>query len=171
VAQADLIVNLENNNIDSIQVSADTRRPTQTEGQQINLRTNEVIGQSAVLNDTLLGSDGLSSAASSVTQTIQLAPTVDDAGAMENRSEAALREAQWFINATCSTSIFRLCKVVRFHTIVNLKGAGTRHSGKYYVTGVRHTIDAATHNMDLELARNAWGNEAGPGSGLPPVIF
>jgi hypothetical protein len=96
---------------------------------------------------------------------------VDDVGAFQNRSEAALREAQWFINATCSTSIFRLCKVVRFHTLVNLKGAGTRHSGKYYVTAVRHVIDAATHNMDLELARNAWGNEAVPGSGLPTVIF
>jgi hypothetical protein len=57
-----------------------------------------------------------------------------------------------------TTSLHRLCDIVRFHTIVLVQGAGSRHSGKYYVTGVKHKIDAAAHKMELELQRNGWGN-------------
>jgi len=46
---------------------------------------------------------------------------------------------------------------VRAQTVINLRGAGTRFSGKYFVTGVKHTIDAAQHRMEVELSRNGWG--------------
>ncbi|NCA84371.1 MAG: hypothetical protein EOM83_02225 [Clostridia bacterium] len=153
-----LIVNNENNNIDLLRVNADSTRPSRTEGRQLNLRTKTVIGGQSVLEDTILGTTGLSELNGAEPQTIQLAPAVDDAGAMEARSRGALRDAQWFIKATCQTSLHRLCNIVRFHTIVEMQGAGSRHSGKYYVTGVKHKIDAVGHVMDLELERNAWGN-------------
>lgn len=156
---ATLVVNLENYNIESLRISADTRRPTQTVGRQLNLRDKTTIGDTVSLNDTPLGSQSLSAAAGRTAQTLHLAPTVDDAGAMQARSRGALRDAQWFINGTCRTSLHRLCKVVRNHTIVNVQGAGSRHSGRYYVNGVRHIIDAAAHIMELELTRNAWGSE------------
>ena len=66
-------------------------------------------------------------------------------------------EASWFIRATCQTSLDRLASVVRAHSVVEIQGAGKRHSGKYFVSAVRHTIDPAMHRMDLELVRNAWG--------------
>jgi hypothetical protein len=90
---------------------------------------------------------------------------------MQARSRGALRDAQWFIHASCHTSLRRLCKIVRNHTIVEVQGAGSKHSGKYYVTGVKHTIDAISHNMNLELARNAWGNGSGGSSGIISSIF
>ena len=37
-----------------------------------------------------------------------------------------------------------------------LLGAGGRHSGKYFVASVKHTIDGAEHRMAAELLRNAW---------------
>ena len=153
---ANLIVNLENNNMDALRISSDSRRPFQTTGQQLDLRTKNTIGGTVTLDDPALGTSGLASIAGSYTQSVHLAPTVDDAGAMQARSRGALRDAQWFINATCRTSLHRLCKIIRNHTIVNVQGAGTRHSGKYYVTGVKHIINAASHVMELELARNAW---------------
>jgi hypothetical protein len=169
---ADLIVNAEYNNIEGLQLNADTRRATQTEGLQVNLRTREIIGNNVSLDDPALGTDTLATAAGDTAQTVHLAPTVDDAGAMQARSEGALRDAQWFINATCRTSVHRLCnKLIRFHTLVNMVGAGSRYSGKYYVTGVKHTINAAAHAMDLELARNAWGVEMTLASGLAASIF
>jgi phage protein D len=169
---ADLIVNAENNNIEALQLNADTRRPTQTVGLQVNLRNREIIGDNVSLDDPPLGADSLATAAGSTAQTVHLAPTVDDAGAMQIRSEAALRDAQWFINATCRTSVHRLCnKLIRFHTLVNMVGAGSRYNGAYYVTGVKHTIDAAAHVMELELARNAWGVEAVAANGLLASIF
>jgi hypothetical protein len=169
---ADLIVNAEYNNIDALTVNADSRRPTQTVGLQVNLRTREIMGDNTTLDDPALGAENMTTAVGSNAQTRHLAATVDDAGAMQRRSEAALGENQWFINATCRTSVHRLCnKLIRFHTLVNLAGAGDRHSGKYYVTGVKHTIDAAAHAMELELARNAWGNEPASTTGLAATIL
>lgn len=153
-----LIVNQENNNIDLLQVNADSTRPSETEGMQLNLRNKTIIGGATTLDDTILGTNRLSELNGEEPQTIHLAPAVDDEGAFEARSRGALRDAQWFIKATCQTSLHRLCKIVRFHTLVEVQGAGSRHSGKYYVTGVKHKIDAVAHTMELELERNAWGN-------------
>lgn len=168
---ADLMVNLEDYNIDSLRINSDSRRPSKTEGRQLDLRTKTTFGGTFTLDDATLGKDGLASVTVSKVQSIHLAPTVDNAGAMDARSKGALRDAQWFINATCRTSLHRLCKLVRYHTIVNVQGAGTRHSGKYYVTGVKHLIDAGAHVMELELARNAWGNEGSDSKGLLSNIF
>ncbi len=165
------IINHENYNIDSLQISADSRVPTQTEGKQLDLRNKSEIGGTVRLDDTPLGAAGLVQVTSANPQSTHFAPTVDDSGAMQARSQAALREAQWFIQATCHTSLHRLCKVVRNHTIVEVQGAGSKHSGKYYVTGVKHIIDATSHNMDLELARNAWGNESVSVGGILSSIF
>lgn len=153
-----LIVNQQNNNIDLLRVNADSTRPSRTEGRQLDVRTLSVIGGATTLQDTTLGATGLAAVNGAEQQSVHLAPTVSDAGALEARSTGALREAQWFINATCNTSLHRLCNIVRFHTIVQIQGAGSRHSGNYYVTAVKHKIDAAAHTMELELARNAWGN-------------
>lgn len=167
----DLIINMEDYNIDSLNISSDFRRPSKTEGTQLNLRNKDVFGGTVTLDDTVLGKDNLATVAGSNVQSMHLAPTVDDAGAMESRSKGALREAQWFINATCKTSLHRMGSLVRNHTVVALQGAGVRHSGKYYVTGVKHTIDAAAHVMELELARNGWGNETSASKGLLSNIF
>jgi phage protein D len=164
---ANLVINHEEYNIDSLQINADPRAPSQTVGRQLSLRNHEEFGDTVALTDNLMGLNSLSSLSESP-NSIHLAPMVDDSGALQARSEAALRDSQWFINATCHTSLHRLCnKIVRFHTIVNIEGAGLRHNGKYYVTAVKHTIDAVSYNMDIELARNAWGNEPSAGSGLP----
>ena len=169
---ADLIVNAEDNNIEALHLNADTRRPTETVGMQVNLRNREIIGDNVSLDDPTLGTDGLATAAGSTAQTVHMAATVDDGGAMRTRSEAALRDTQWFVTATCRTSMHRMCnKLIRFHTLVNMAGAGSRYSGKYYVNGVKHTIDAAAHVMELELARNAWGEEPASAAGLAAAIF
>lgn len=170
-AAAELVINLEEYNIDSLQITSDFRRPSQTEGRQLDLRTKSSFGDTVTLDDTTLGKDNLASVAGNSIQSMHLAPVTDDAGAMQARSRGALRESQWFINATCKTSLHRMGKLIRYHTVVTVQGAGTRHSGKYYVTGVKHLIDAAAHIMEVEMERNAWGNEAGDAKGLLSKIF
>ena len=83
---------------------------------------------------------------------------VDDADDLKGRGEGALIEAGWFIRVTCSTSIRALGALVRPDALVDLQGLGKRHSGTYWVHGVRHVIDASAHLMELELYRNAWGS-------------
>ena len=59
--------------------------------------------------------------------------------------------------ATTETTRERVGRAVRAHTVLELQGAGSRHSGRYLVAAVRHTIDTGSHRMELELLRNAWG--------------
>jgi hypothetical protein len=86
----------------------------------------------------------------------RLSVPVDDAGDLQVRSEAALIEAGWFVRASLSIRAAVLGRVVRAHTVVELHGAGSRHSGKYLVARVVHRIDDADHWMDVTLMRNGW---------------
>jgi phage protein D len=155
-----LVVNLENNNIENLRVAWDIRRPSVSESRQINLRNKEEIkGRVSLADEETLGGKNLIEVANFFTDILFLTMPADDAGTLMARNRAVIREAQWFITATCRTSMDRLCHLLRAHTLVEVQGAGKRHSGKYYVTGVKHTINALAHTMEVELARNAWGNE------------
>ncbi len=169
---AELIMNARDNNIEHLHIHWDARRPTEAEGRQVDLRTKEVMGGAVTLdNETALGARALAQITGSNAHSMQLAPPADDGGTMQARGRAALRDAQWFIHATCRTSVHQLAGLVRSHTLVNVQGAGSRHSGRYYVTGVKHLISPVSHVMEVELARNAWGNEEGGGQGGLNAIF
>ena len=88
---------------------------------------------------------------------IHLAPPVDDSGDLQARAEGALTDAAWFVRATTRTTVDRLKAILAPQTVVNVRGLGSRFSGKFFVWRVRHTIDAAKHQMEIELVRNAWG--------------
>lgn len=89
----------------------------------------------------------------------RLTMPVDDAGDLMVRSEAALIEQGWFVSVALRVSARVLKQVVRAHSVVELTGAGARHSGKYMVARVAHRIDDDDHWMDVALVRNGW-NEA-----------
>lgn len=77
---------------------------------------------------------------------------------LQNRAEAALTEAGWFVNATASTTAYMLGGVLMPHDIVKVEGLGPKHSGPYQVSSVTHVINAADHFMDIQLRRNATGS-------------
>lgn len=86
----------------------------------------------------------------------RLSVPVDDAGDLMVRSEAALIEDGWFVCATLKARARVLKRVVRAPSVVELHGAGSRHSGKYLVARVVHRIDDDDHWMDVTLVRNGW---------------
>lgn len=86
----------------------------------------------------------------------RLSVAVDDAGDLLVRSEAALIEDGWFVRATLRARARVLKQVVRAPSVVELHGAGSRHSGKYLVARVSHSIDDDDHWMDVTLVRNGW---------------
>ena len=157
---ADLRVNLDNANVDNLQIKWDVKPPVKSEGKQVDLSDKKVFGGETTLKKSeSLGTDGLTQIAGKIASTMRLSPPVDDAGTLSARAQAALRDAQWFINGTCRTTLNRICKIIKCHTVVNIEGAGSRYSGKYYVVGVKHSIDSAMHTMDIELSRNAWNTK------------
>jgi hypothetical protein len=104
---------------------------------------------------TALGGTSLSAIATGSRVAHVHAP-VDDNGDLQARSEATLIDASFFLRARGSTTLSALGKVLRSHTLVNLRGIGTRHSGLWFCSAVRHSIDSAEHTMDFDLIRNGW---------------
>lgn len=155
-AAVDLIINLKSPSIQTVDVTWDVERPTSVIGQQLDLNTKgKLDGAVAQTPQTILGTSSLQTITGD-TRSVHLLAPVDDAGDLQARGQGVLIESDWFIRATCQTNLATLGELVRAHTVVELQGAGSRHSGKYFVAGVRHTIDAADHKMDITLLRNGW---------------
>lgn len=83
--------------------------------------------------------------------------TAGDAQEARVRSQAALNDASWSVQATAETSVQALNGFVAPHQIVKVSGAGALNSGGYFVKAVTHTVDSAAHKMRVELLRNALG--------------
>ncbi|MEI7897700.1 MAG: hypothetical protein WCJ26_11745 [bacterium] len=154
---AKFVINLDSPNFLSLDIYWDVERPTSIVGVQLDLNAKSNITLSVPKTpQTGLGNTDLS-AITGDTRSVFLSAPSDDAGDMKSRGEAALIEADWFIRAACKTTLAEMGSIVRAHSIVELHGAGSRHSGKYLVSGVKHIIDASDHKMEIELVRNAWG--------------
>jgi phage protein D len=154
---AELVINLDSPNLASLDIEWDVERPTSMEGKQLDL--NSKTDMDVAVSQTpqsVLGDRGLNAITGDI-RSVHLSAPADDAGDMQARGEAALIEADWFIRANCQTTLENLGALVRAHTVIELRGAGSRFSGKYFVAGVRHSIDAKEHRMELELVRNGWG--------------
>jgi hypothetical protein len=153
----DLIINLDGNTIETIDVSWSIERPSSAVGTQVNLNDKtDIDGSLAKSSLALLGAQGLIDITSDV-HSIHLAPPVDDSGDLQGRAEGALTDSGWFIRATTRTTVDTLKAILSPQTVLNVRGLGSRFSGKFFVWRVRHTIDATKHQMDIELVRNAWG--------------
>jgi hypothetical protein len=77
-----------------------------------------------------------------------------------------LREAGWFVRCSGQADVSRLNAVLRVGTVVQINGAGSLNSGKYFVWSVRHTIDKDSHKMNFVLVRNAIGSLPSSEGGL-----
>ena len=143
-------------NIDAIEIEWDVERPAIVKGDQLPLRSKDTFSGDLDRSPlTPLGTLGFTDIATNKKEVRVVVP-LDDAGDFKPRSEAALIEGAWFTRAKGSALVRALKAVLHTHTIVELNGAGTRHSGNYVVSAVRHVIDAEEHTMHFELIRNAW---------------
>jgi hypothetical protein len=150
-----LAVNVNPPSIGSFDLFWDIERPTTVDALQLNLGTLTDIAGAITSPLPDLAAQGML-AISSDTRSVFVTAPADFSNDLTARGEGALVDAAFFVRANCGTSVAQLGKVVRAHTIAEVRGLGSRHSGNYLVSSVRHTIDAASHRMDVELLRNAW---------------
>ncbi|MEM7357537.1 MAG: contractile injection system protein, VgrG/Pvc8 family [Pseudomonadota bacterium] len=156
LAAAELSINLDEANVDQLDISWDVERPDTVTGMQVDLNSLDTMdGQTTDSGLELLGGESMASIRGEPFTT-HLGVAADDVANMQSRARALLTESNWFLNASCATSVARLGDVVRSHRVINLRGAGSRYSGHYFVSGVRHLIDATSHIMHLTMVRNAW---------------
>jgi phage protein D len=155
---SELIINLADppSNLASLEISWDVERPTSAVATEVDLgRISDIDGEAAQSPLTPLGAQGLAAVATG-TRAAHVYGPVDDSSDLKARSEGALIEQEFFIRATGSTTAQALGGVLRSHTVVNLRGAGKRHSGKWFCSSVHHVLDDVGHRMDFELIRNGW---------------
>lgn len=143
-------------NVERVDIEWNTERPVKASLKQLNLIDKSVIDGTVPQSPlTGLADQGLADVVSETRQA-HLAVPVDDSGDLTARSEAMLIDAGWFVSARLTTRLSLLKKLVRAHTVVELSGVGSRHSGKYVVSRVVHDIDPQDHVMTIDLLRNGW---------------
>jgi len=151
-----LVINQAQPNVTKLHVHWNIERPSSATAKQLDFADKSTIDgdvESSPLAS--LGSSALADISSEVRK-IHLHMPADDMGDLAARGEAALIEAGFFIQADLMTTAARLNGVLRSHTVTQINGAGTRHSGKYFCASVVHDIDAEAHAMAAELWRNGW---------------
>jgi hypothetical protein len=156
--KCDLVINLVDPkpNVMALDISWDVERPTSTDAVELDLNTKSDLSGTVQQSPlTALGGTALSDIATESRVAHVHAPA-DDSGDLQARSEGTLIEASFFLRASGSTTLSALGKVLRSHTLVNLRGVGSRHSGLWFCSSVRHSIDSSEHRMDFDLIRNGW---------------
>lgn len=152
-----LNINLDPPAFATLDLSWDVERATSTLAAQVDLSDlGDIDGAVEKSSLALLGAQGLATITGD-TRDMHLAAPVDDAGDLQARGQGALTDSTAFVSATGETTLAALGHIARAHTVVKLDGLGTRHSGKYFVASVTHTITDQEHRMRLQLIRNAWG--------------
>ncbi len=157
-AALDLVINLTEpkSNLTTLEIAWDVERPTSAEATQVDLNDKSDISVAVEASPlTALGGSALADIVTD-TRSAHVHAPVDDSGDLQARGEATLIEASFFVRATGATTLTTLGKVLRAHTLVNLRGVGARHSGLWLCSAVRHAIDATEHRMDFNLIRNGW---------------
>jgi phage protein D len=153
--------------VDALDLEWDVTRPTEVKAAQALFDDSDEDGASVDQTDSgldLLDDRDLSTF-SGKTMSVVLTAPVDAADELTLRAESVLREAGWFVRCEGQADASRLKAVLRVGTIVQINGAGSLNSGKYFVWSVRHTIDKQSHKMSFVLVRNAIGSAPSGGGG------
>jgi len=156
--------------VDSLEFDWDVMRPTEVDASQVPLDDDS--------NDSVAGDatdTGLSPLTDrdyptySVQPSTLLLTATADAPELTLRTTATLRESGWFVRCRGEADVDRLGTTLRVGTVVAIDGAGSLHSGNWFVWSVRHRITADAVKVEFMLVRNAIG--AAPSGGLPGSLL
>jgi len=89
-------------------------------------------------------------------QMLLLGTPTSDATELQTIAQAVRDEAGWLITANGEINSDAYETVLRPHRMVQVKGAGSRYSGKYYVSHVTHELTGhGSYTQKFEARRNA----------------
>jgi hypothetical protein len=152
--------------VDSLEFDWDVMRPTEVDASQVPLdeHAHELIAG----NSTASGLPPLAArdypTYAGQAATLLLTPTAD-VPELTFRTAATLRESGWFVRCRGETNVDRLGATLRVGSVVAIAGAGSLHSGNWFVWSVRHQITVQAVCLQFTLLRNAIGPS--PAGGLP----
>lgn len=156
----DLLINLESSSLESLTLNWDVERPTATTSHQLDGEQKSVYSASTAASPlSSLGGAPLSSLVSTP-RTAHVGAAVAELSQLQALNEGYLIESGFFVTVHCTTTFQATQKVIRAHTLIDLRGLGALHSGTYFCSAVRHVVSSDRHRMDIELVRNGWNPNA-----------
>ena len=164
----------EDSNLVSFEVALDGARPLAVSARQLDAKTrSDTTANASVTALPLLGDQALDAVEGGRLGTLvtplssngelQLLPHPSaDTTELQTAVQAARDRSAWFASARGEVNSEAYGHVLRAGRTVLVKGAGTLHSGRYYVTQVSHRIEAGgTYTQAFEAKRNARGLDGG----------
>jgi hypothetical protein len=153
--------------VDTLDFSWDVMRPSEVQASQISFADRSGDG---VPGDTdssgLAPMDALDLASYSSQGGTALLTTAADPAELPHRAAGLLRETGWLVRCEGTVDAERIGTVLRVGTVATIEGAGTLHSGNWFVWSVRHVITQDAYRMHFTFVRNAMG-PAAPGVAPP----
>jgi phage protein D len=167
--QPDLAIQFgDQSNLRSFSASVTGLRPLSVKMAQIDIKANSPntaqAGETQLLtlgkndSNTLIGGalDAILTPKDEQAQMLVLGTPSSDAGELQTMAQAVRDEAGWFITAQGEINSEAYQNVLRPHRVVQVKGAGSTYSGKYYVTRVTHELKGdGSYSQNFEARRNA----------------
>lgn len=152
--------------VDTLDLDWDVMRPTEADASQVPLTyasPGGVPGNATSSGLTVLGARDLTAYAGR-SSTMRLTATAD-VPELPQRTAAVLSDSGWFSRCQGEADLDRLGRVIRAAAVVAITGAGTAHSGKWFVWRMNNLITADSCRVRFTLVRNAIGPAGGPSWG------
>ncbi len=153
--------------VGALDIEWDVMRPTEAAARQALFTSNDpegVLGDQPESGLAPLDERDLATFAGQPMKAL-LTASAANAEDLQARAQALLTDAGWFVRCEGEADLARLGKVLRAGTVAAIKGAGSVHSGKYFVWSVRHSITQDAHRMKFVFVRNAVGPAPAGGEG------
>ncbi len=146
----------EESNVKSLEVHYDALRPTTVEARGLSLNDKSDQSASALTSDLdTLGTDAVLDLLDQQPKSLLSRTSAFEQAELQARAQAAIEASSWAVSMSGEVDVTAYQSVLRARRTVLVKGVGTRYSGAYYVTRVRHTLTPSQYIQKFELTRNA----------------
>jgi phage protein D len=162
--QKDLAFNFgSETNVEIIDISYSSLKPTEAKIQQIDIKsksTKSFNTQSCTLD--VLGKEKTLDMLKEKPNVLLRTQGANTDAELKSLCEVATNVGSWAIIATGEVDFSAYKSILHSNRIVLLKGAGSVHSGTYYISRVHHILSPEKYKQRFEIKRNALklkGNE------------
>jgi hypothetical protein len=150
--------------VEQLDFDWDVMRPTEVDASQVTLDHADDDGVAAdATSSGLPALDARDYATYAQRPSTLLLTATADGPELAQRAAATLTEAGWFVRCRGTADLDRLGTVLRVGSVVAIEGAGSLHSGSWFVWSVRHRITVDAVGIEFTLVRNAIGPALGGG--------
>jgi phage protein D len=152
----------DESNVKRLEAQYDALRPTTADARGIVIGDKSDQSSTTSTSDLdTLGADALLDVLDQKPKTLVTRASAFEHAELQARTQAAVDASTWAVSLSGEVDVTAYQAVLRARRTVLVKGAGTRYSGTYYVSRVRHTLTRNEYIQQFELTRNALGLSGG----------